>query len=235
MDFLSPINKRRATGLVGACALVLGGIASAVVAGAGAADAATCTGTAAGTPCVITGTADLGDGSLSTTVPGSLTWATTMNGLSQNLFDSTPADEGYVVNDATGSGLGWNVTVSATTFSAGTALGSPALPDTGTFSTTGSITSPLDTTAPSKACTGGPGTCTLPSQHVVAYPVAIPTAAFAPVPVTVYEAEGGTGLGSVNIGGSASVDPVGWWLHVPGSATPGTYTSTITINVVSGP
>jgi hypothetical protein len=232
MSFLSLIHRRRATSLAGACALVLGVIASVAVTGADSADAATCT-AVVGTPCSVTGSADLSPGVLSATVPGSLTWAATLNGLGQQVVDTTAADQGYTVDDATGSGAGWHVTVAATTF---TSL-SPAatLPDTGTFSTTGSITTATATTAPTQACSGSSSDCTLPNNTATVYPVAVTTAAATPTPVTVYNATAGTGIGSVDIGGSAAAAPVGWWIHVPGTTVPATYTSTITVDVISGP
>ena len=112
MSFLSSIAKRRAAAVVGGCALLLGGLAAAGAAGAGSADAATC---GIGTPCAITGSATLGTGTLTATVPDSLTWGTVLNGTGQDLVDTTATptgDEGYVVNDATGTATGWNVTVS---------------------------------------------------------------------------------------------------------------------------
>lgn len=230
MNFLRPINRRRVAGLAGTCALVLGGIVSAAVTTAGAADAATCTATVS-TPCVITGTADLGAGVLSATVPASLAWVATLTGVAQNVVDTVPGDQSYVVNDATGTGAGWHVTVSATTFTAG----SNVLPDTGTFSTTGSATSATATTAPSQSCSGGIGDCTLPNNVATTYPVAVTTAASTPTPVVVYDATATTGIGSVNIGATGGVNPVGWWIRVPGTTVPGTYTSTVTINVISGP
>ena len=227
MNFL---NKRRVAGLVGTCALVFGGVAGAAVGGAGPADAATCT--AGVSSCLITGTASLGIGTLSATTPSTLTWSTTLNGLDQNLVDTVPADEGYTVDDATGSSFGWHVTVSATTFTSTTPTAA-TLADTGTFSTNGSVTSATDTTGPAAACSTG-STCTLPT-NTVTYPVAITTAATGPTPVSIYSAAAPTGVGSIDIGGSTSANPVGWWLAVPGTTATGTYTSTITVDVVSGP
>jgi hypothetical protein len=42
-------------------------------------------------------------------------------------------------------------------------------------------------------------------------------------------------MGSFTIGGSASANPVGWWLSVPANAYVGTYLSTVTFAVASGP
>ena len=246
MNVLYSIAKRRVGGVVGACALVLGGFAAAAVAGAGSADAATC---AAGTPCTITGGADLGGGVLNVTAPGSLAWTGVLNGLGQDLVDTTATatgDQGYVVDDATGTGGGWHVTVSATTFTS-TSVPADTLPDSGTFSTNGTVTEtvtggvvtaggPADVTPPDAACTTATD-CTLPVDTAVTYPVAITTAT-APTAVTIYNAAGASGLGSVTIGTFGAVtatNPVGWWLHVPSSAATGSYDSTVTISVVSGP
>jgi hypothetical protein len=231
-------TKRRAVAVVGGCTLVLGGLATVSAVGAGAADAATC---GIGTPCVITGSASLGTGALTATVPDSLSWVTTLNGAPQDVVDTiaTPAgDQGYVVDDATGTASGWDVTVSATTFT--NQLGTGALPDTGTFSTNGDPTAPTptNTTAPDDVCTSGTGDCTLPDNVGVTYPVAITTAATAPTAFTIYDAGAGTGIGSVTIGSYGTVTaahPVGWWIHVPSATLTGRYTSTVTISVSSGP
>jgi len=45
----------------------------------------------------------------------------------------------------------------------------------------------------------------------------------------------GTGLGAIVIGGSTATNPLGWWLSVPATALSGTYTSTVTVSVASGP
>src|ERR1700729_448873 len=76
-------GKRRVAGLFGAGALLIGGIGAPLVF-AGAASAATCS---PGVPCIITGTATLTGGTLTMVAPGSLTWATTLTGLTQNLVD----------------------------------------------------------------------------------------------------------------------------------------------------
>ena len=62
----------------------------------------------------------------------------------------------FVVNDATGSGAGWNVTVSATTF----ATGAKSLANSGTLQITGSSSAESATTAPDAVCNSG-STCTL--------------------------------------------------------------------------
>ena len=132
------------------------------------------------------------------------------------------------MNDTTGSGAGvWHITVSATTFTDGTYT----LPDAGTLAVTGSITSPTASAGPALNC---PSACAPPVSSQT-YPVAIPTARSAPPPVTVGNAGAGTGRGAVSIGGHTAPDPFGWWLTVPANARLGSYTSTVTVAVVSGP
>jgi hypothetical protein len=81
-------------------------------------------------------------------------------------------------------------------------------------------------------CVGG--SCTLPT-NATTYPVAITTAPAASTPSVIYDTTAGTGLGQILIGGSAQPNPVGWWVNVPASAISGSYISTITMAVISGP
>jgi hypothetical protein len=119
------------------------------------------------------------------------------------------------------------VTVSATTFTSG----ANTLANAGTFLTNGSITAEAATTAPIAACSAAT-TCVLPA-NTTTYPVAITTAASSPTPVTIYDTSAGTGLGSITIGIGAN--PVGWWVNVPSNARSGTYTTTVNLQVLSGP
>ncbi len=192
------------------------------------ASATACSSGSTTTNCTSTGTLTLTGGTLSLTAPSALAWSATMNGSNLSLYDSTSADQGYVVSDATGTGAGWHVTLAATTFT----NGSHTLSNTGTFSTNGSITSATATTAPSATCVSVGG-CTVPT-NTTTYPVAVTTAA-SPTPVTVYDTSANSGMGSVQIGGSASANPVGWWLNVPATAYSGSYTSTLTFSIVAGP
>jgi hypothetical protein len=214
--------------LLGAAVLLAGGAGAVVLLAGGAAGAAACgTATAAGTACTLTGTLGVTTGALTMTSPAALAWSTTENGLDQQLVDPTTAQHSYLVNDATGSGAGWHVTISATTFTAGALT----LANTGSFVTNGSITSEAAATAPTAACSTG-STCTLPTDTTT-YPVAIATATSAPTAVTIYDTSAATGLGSITIGIGAL--PVGWWVNVPASAKAGTYTSTISLTVISAP
>jgi hypothetical protein len=89
---------------------------------------------------------------LSLTSPTSLTWAATGTGLNQSTVDGNSADEQFTVGDTLSGG--WNIVVSATTFTAGT----HTLPNTsGTFNFTGSLSSSVAITAPTPYCVG---TCT---------------------------------------------------------------------------
>ena len=225
-------SSGRVARLLAACALLAGGAGGLTLMAAGPADAAACsTTTPTTTDCTKTATANLGAGTLSLAASDTLGWAVTLNGLAQDVADVTAADEGYTVDDARGSGVGWKVTAAATTFTSTTPAAT--LPDTDTFSTNGSVTSVSDTTAPSNACTSA-SSCTVPTTNVT-FPQAITTAATSPTPVTIYNATAGTGLGSIDIGGSTATNPVGWWIHVPANATAATYTSTVTLAVATGP
>jgi hypothetical protein len=229
MRHLLRVIRRRVGPVVGACALLAGGIGGCVVAGAGIAQAAICPGTpvVAGTTCTDTGTLTFTVGTLTLTSPTALAWTAVNSGLDQQVVDLTTAQQAYIVDDATGSGAGWHVTVSATTFTTGTYT----LANTGSFVSTGSAASETATTAPTAACSTG-ATCTLPTDTTT-YPVAITTAPTSPTAVTIYDTSAGTGLGSITIGIGAL--PVGWWVNVPASTKAGTYTSTISLTIISAP
>jgi WxL domain surface cell wall-binding len=206
-----------ASGLTAGSVALMPGTASATACGTAIPASSTCT---------MTGTVSLSAGPLTLTSPSSLSWSTTLTGVDQQLVDTNAGDQQYTVNDATGSGAGWHVTTSATTFT----NGSSTFPNTGTFSTNGSVTSITSTSAPSATCTAS---CSLPTNQTT-YPVAITTGT-SPTPVTIYDTAAGTGMGEMVIGGSTATNPVGWWVNVPASATAGSYTSTITMEIISAP
>ena len=86
-------------------------------------------------------------------------------------------------------------------------------------------------TAPTAACLAG-STCTPPTDTTT-YPVAIITGT-AVTGVNIYDASALTGTGTITIG-LPGADAVGWWLNVPSNTIVGTYTSTVTLTLISGP
>jgi hypothetical protein len=162
---------------------------------------------------------------LSLTVPTSLSWALTGTGVDQSAVDPNAGDQQFTVGDSLTAG--WNIVVSATTFTNGT----HTLANTGTFNFTGSLTSPVSTTAPTATCVG---TCTLPT-NTTTYPVNIITAAASPTAYKVYDTAASTGEGVMTLGVSTAASPIGWWVQVPAASYAGVYTSTVTIEMVSGP
>jgi hypothetical protein len=228
MRHLMHVVGKRLVRLAVAGGLLTGAIGAPILLTAGTAEAAGCgAAVPVGSSCTLTGTLNLLAGTLTLTSPTALAWSGTSNGFNQSLVDTTTAHQSYTVDDATGSGAGWHVTTSATTFTTGTA----SLPNAGTLSTNGSVTSVSASNAPTAACSSG-ATCLLPSNSQ-AYPVAITTAASAPTASTIYDTSALSGLGSITLGIGAN--PVGWWLTVPASAIAGTYTSTVTMQISSGP
>lgn len=118
------------------------------------------------------------------------------------------------VNDTrTGAsaGLGWNTTVTSTQF-----LGGIRTLATNASTITG-VTS---------ACANG-GLCTTPT-NAVTYPLAVPAGSTPPTAVKFYNAAATTGIGTFTLTPTLSVT-------VPQNSYTGTYTSTLTISVVSGP
>jgi hypothetical protein len=98
-----------------------------------------------------------------------------LNGADQ----AVPATQVLDVVDGSGSGSGWNVTLTSTTF------------------TSGSLTL-ADGSASDQSATGtcDPSvTCTLADNSAASYPLAIPSGATAPTAVEIMSAGVGTGLG----------------------------------------
>jgi alpha-tubulin suppressor-like RCC1 family protein len=166
-------------------------------------------------------------GFLTLTSPTSLTWAVTGNGSNRSVVDAVSGDQQLTATDNTATGAGWHITVSATTFT----TGPKSLPNAGAVNFTGSVSSSLAGAAPTATCVGS---CTLPTDTTT-YPVVMATAVSSPTVYTVYDTSVSTGEGVMTIGGSAATDPIGWWVQVPASVYVGSYTSTVTLEVVSGP
>ena len=113
MRYLGNLTSRRSTRLLAASALVLG-VGGGTMA-ASSAPAAACDGVTFAAGCTMTGTATITAGSLGVAAPAVQTWGTTLDGTDQLLVNDAPADTSFSVQDATGSGDGWNVTATATT------------------------------------------------------------------------------------------------------------------------
>jgi hypothetical protein len=153
------------------------------------------------------GTSACSSGGLTFTPPATLAFpSTALTGRDQSV--TTPL--ALSPNDETGSGSGWNLTATSTTFTSGT----HTLPTNSAQITAGS----------SSAVTG---TCSVPANQI-SYPVTIPAGTSAPSAVKIFDASSGSGAGPVDLSFTAA-------LKVPGNARVGTYTSTWTLTLSSGP
>jgi hypothetical protein len=155
------------------------------------------------------GTATISAGSLAfvSSAPN-VSFSATLNGLDQTATTTEALD----VGDATGSGTGWNITATSTTFTAGGH----------TLSTSATTV----TAAPTDACDAS-ATCTV-ATNAITYPYTLPAAGTAPTATKLFNAAANTGMGN------QTVTPT-WKLSIPASTYAGTYTSTWTISLVSGP
>jgi putative surface cell wall-binding protein len=131
-----------------------------------------------------------------------------------DLGDSTPTyTVPLTIQDTRGTGAGWNATITSTQFTTGGAT--PSTLATNASSLTG-VTS---------VCASG--TCTNPT-NAVAYPVAVPAGSTPPTAVKFFNAAANTGMGKFT-----NTPTIG--VFVPQNSVAGTYTSTLTISIVSGP
>jgi len=154
-------------------------------------------------------TATISAGSLGfVSAPPSATFTGTLNGLDQTLTDAEAID----VGDATGSGSGWNLTATSTTFTTG--------------SHTLSTSATTVTATPTDACDVS-ATCATATNSVT-YPYALPAAGTAPTATKLFNATANTGMGN------QTVTPT-WKLALLANSYAGTYTSTWTLSLVSGP
>lgn len=128
--------------------------------------------------------------------------------------DSTPTFQvPLTIQDTRGTGTGWNATITSTQYKTGG--GSPSTLATNSSTLTG-VTS---------VCASG--TCTNPT-NAITYPIAVPAGATAPTAVKFFNAAASTGMGKFT-----NTPTIG--VFVPQSSLAGTYTSTLTISIVSGP
>lgn len=156
----------------------------------------------------VTATATVtGAASLSLSHGATATISDTLDGTDQTVNYTLP----LTVADARGTGTGWNLTVTSTTFNTGSH----------TLATTASSIASV-----SSACVAG-GTCTNATNSIT-YPLTIPAAATAPTAVKLFNSAATTGLGRFTITPSINVT-------IPGNSFSGSYASTLTIAAVSGP
>jgi hypothetical protein len=147
-------------------------------------------------------------GNLSLSLPSDPSISATLDGTDQTANYSLALG----LSDIRGSGAGWNLTITSTTF---TATGGHTL-----------ATSASSLTGASSGCTLG-GSCTSPT-NAISYPLGVPAAATAPTAVKFFNAAANSGMGRFTI--TPSID-----VAIPGNSYAGAYTSTVTIAAVSGP
>lgn len=158
----------------------------------------------------VTATVGVTAGTLSMSTSATPSGSVTLNGTDQNTSFGIPLS----VTDATGSGAGWNVTVTSTQFSTGGAT--PKLLSTSASSIT----------AVSSSCNASV-TCTNPT-NAITYPLAVPAGSGPPTAVKLFNAAANSGMGAFTVTPTMQV-------AVPANTLAGSYTSTVTVAIVSGP
>lgn len=157
-----------------------------------------------------TGTLTVNGGTLTEVNATTPTPSVTLNGTDQTVTYTLA----ITATDATGSGNGWNLTITSTQVSTGG--GTPK-----TLSTTASTI-----TGVTAVCVGG-STCTNPTNSVT-YPLTVPAGSTAPTAVEFFNAAVNSGMGKFTVTPTVSI-------AIPAHTFAGTYTSTITLAAVSGP
>lgn len=141
--------------------------------------------------------------------PANITFPpTTLNGTDQTATQTQAFD----VSDSRGTGAGWSISATSTTFSTGSAT-------LATSATTIQST-------PSESCDSGV-TCTLATTNV-SYPYTLPAGTTAPTATKMFNATSNTGMAA------QTITPT-WSLNVPANTAVGTYTSTWTFTLGSAP
>jgi hypothetical protein len=149
-------------------------------------------------------------GNLTVTAPGAApSFSLTLNGLDQTA-SYTPS---LSVTDTRSFPAGWNLQITSTQFDDGAGDTLPT-----TASTVTGVTS---------ACNTGSTCGTAPSNNV-SYPFTVPAGSTPPTSVKLFNAAFATGSGIVSVTPTVQV-------AVPGNASAGSYSSTLTITVASGP
>jgi hypothetical protein len=155
----------------------------------------------------VTGTIT-GGAALSVTSSATPSFSLTLNGTDQTQTYALP----FTAVDPRGTGAGWNLSITSTQFSSGAH----------TLPATASVISNL-----TSGCSSG-STCTGPTNSVSWSGLAIPAASVAPAPVKFFNAAANSGLGSVDFNMTVSVT-------VPANTYAGSYSSTVTLSMITGP
>jgi hypothetical protein len=157
----------------------------------------------------ITATATVtGAGSIALSNGATASISDTLDGTDQTVSYTVPLN----ITDARGSGAGWNLTLTSTTFTDASSH---------TLATSASTVASV-----AMACVGG-NSCTS-ATNAITYPVTVPAAVSAPAAVKVFNAAANTGMGKLTVTPTINV-------AIPGNSYAGTYTSTLTVAAVSGP
>ena len=143
-----------------------------------------------------------GTAGISLSLPASASLSDTLDGSDQTVSYS-PA---LGVVDARGTGAGWNLQISATTFSDGA----------------GHTLAPGTVSAAAQACHSG-SSCTAATNSGITLPLTISGTA-----AKFFNAAALTGLGKLDVTPTIAV-------AIPGSSYAGTYTSTVTLAATTGP
>jgi hypothetical protein len=142
---------------------------------------------------------------LAVSTPATASFALTLDGTDQTSSYALP----LTVVDPRGNGAGWSLTIGATQFDAGSGHTLP----------TNASTMAL----PTQSC-GASSTCTPATNAVGGYPLGVPTTGS----VKFFNAAVNTGLGKIVVTPTVSV-------VVPANVFSGSYTSTVTVTIATGP
>jgi hypothetical protein len=189
----------------------------------------------------MSGTLTVTAGALAVAAPATIKWTDALSG-----YNTIVQQQGTLTAiDATGSGSGWNLTASATPFTDSTGptgcsstkpctLPSAALSMASACHTpvTPTITFPCNLLPPPNGVCAAGSTCTLPKNSVTT-PVTVAecgktSSGTTCTPASVADAAPTSGMGATVLGTL-------WMLTIPANTHAGTYTSTITLSINTGP
>ena len=140
------------------------------------------------------------------TTPGNISLTDTLNGKDQTATQTQALDVGDGSLTA-----GWNISLTSTTFSSGLS----------TLSTSATTVA----SAPTDTCDSS---CTSLATNSITYPYTVPAGSTAPAATKLYNAAANTGVGN------QTVTPT-FRVAIPSNSYAGTYTSTWTYTLASGP